>query len=197
MSKSDVSLSLTGQIEALSYAISLIEQRIKVEAPYFRAVLERYANSLSAILVSVTREQPEQEKNEELTRVDRIQPSDRTSGSTASTNETKDATAPLSSKGPRDMDNHDTTAMTEMPRYRSHKEVWALKIKDIGYHGDSDNGTTGGRITPADEGYAPFEVDGEYMTKHKPHVGGYYVQYKGGYKSFSPADAFEEGYTRL
>lgn len=24
---------------------------------------------------------------------------------------------------------------TEMPKYKCHKEVWALKIKDIGYHG--------------------------------------------------------------
>jgi hypothetical protein len=33
--------------------------------------------------------------------------------------------------------------------------------------------------------------------KHSPEAGGYYVQYKDGYTSFSPAEAFEEGYTRL
>jgi hypothetical protein len=32
------------------------------------------------------------------------------------------------------------------------------------------------------------------MHKHKPQVGGYYVLYKDGYASFSPASAFEEGY---
>lgn len=86
---------------------------------------------------------------------------------------------------------------TEMPKYKCHKEVWALKIKDIGYHGDSENGTTGGRITPADEGFAPFEVSGEYMNKHKPEIGGYYVVYEDGYKSYSPAEPFESGYTQL
>lgn len=88
-------------------------------------------------------------------------------------------------------------ASAEMPRYRCHKEVWALKIAAIGYHGDSANGVTGARITPVDAGYAPFEVDGAYMQKHQPHVGGYYVVYKDGYKSFSPAQAFEEGYARI
>lgn len=37
----------------------------------------------------------------------------------------------------------------------------------------------------------------EYVAKHKPEVGGYYVVYEDGYKSFSPASAFESGYTRL
>jgi len=49
-------------------------------------------------------------------------------------------------------------------------------------------------ITPADEGFAPFRVDHEYMHKHKPQVGGYYVVYKDGYKSFWLAEAFEDGY---
>ena len=88
-------------------------------------------------------------------------------------------------------------ASAEMPRYRCHKEVWALKIADIGYHGDSVHGTTGARITPADNGHEPFEVSGEYMRKHNPHTGGYYVVYSDGYTSFSPATAFEEGYTRI
>ena len=30
-----------------------------------------------------------------------------------------------------------------------------------------------------------------------PRVGGYYVVYADGYKSFSPATAFEEGYTKI
>jgi len=40
-------------------------------------------------------------------------------------------------------------------------------------------------------------VDGQYLRQHRPEVGGYYVVYKDGYKSYSPAKAFEEGYTRL
>ena len=52
-------------------------------------------------------------------------------------------------------------------------------------------------ITPEDAGYAPFSVDAAYVRKHQPKVGGYYVAYKDGYKSFSPAEAFEEGYSRV
>ncbi len=52
-------------------------------------------------------------------------------------------------------------------------------------------------LTPAEEGYAAFKVDADFVSKHRPKVGGYYVVYKDGYKSFSPADAFEDGYTKL
>lgn len=37
----------------------------------------------------------------------------------------------------------------------------------------------------------------EYMQKHQPRAGGYFVVYKDGYESWSPAEAFEEGYTRV
>jgi hypothetical protein len=129
----------------------------------------------------------------------------------------------------------------ELPRYRCHKEVWALKIKSVdlifwracgyrvgltmcGYAPDAcvHEGSalpeppwgrhkyeptqdpsygafaTGEKIiTPEDERYAPFKVSKEYVEKHNPQAGGYYVVYKDGYKSFSPAEAFEEGYTKL
>lgn len=91
---------------------------------------------------------------------------------------------------------------TPMPKYRSHKEVWALEIKEI--HLDSvraqeANEETDGSamITPAEPGYAPFRVDHEYMRKHKPEVGGYYVVYADGYKSYSPSKAFIEGYNLI
>lgn len=90
----------------------------------------------------------------------------------------------------------------EMPKYRSHKEVHALKIKAISF--DVDLAKAEGRetdgsamITPEEDGYAPFKVDCDYLRKHQPKVGGYYVVYKDGYKSWSPAQAFEEGYTRI
>lgn len=88
-------------------------------------------------------------------------------------------------------------ALREMPKYKSHKEVWALKIEDISLGHFHDEGTEYAMITPTDEEYAPFAVTKEYIEKHKPEVGGYYVVYKDGYKSFSPAEAFEEGYTRI
>ncbi len=93
-------------------------------------------------------------------------------------------------------------ASAEMPRYRCHKEVWALKISAITF--DASKAAMEGRetdgsatIVPAEDGYGPFKVDSGYLRKHNPQPGGYYVVYKDGYKSFSPADAFEDWYTRV
>jgi hypothetical protein len=87
----------------------------------------------------------------------------------------------------------------EMPRYLCHKKVWALKIAGIKRDGEGESRETDGSatITPAENGYAPFKVDHAYMHKHKPEVGGYYIVYDDGYKSFSPAKAFEEGYSLI
>lgn len=82
----------------------------------------------------------------------------------------------------------------EMPRYKCHKEVWALKIQGI-ERVPFGNAGVRHTLVPADTRYAPFEVDLEYIEKHHPRVGGYYVVYKDGYKSFSPAEAFEDGYS--
>lgn len=94
----------------------------------------------------------------------------------------------------------------EMPRYRSHKIVHALKIKsivscvrvgDFDFPGDHIPNPTGALIYPEEAGYGPVSVDLAYMEKHKPQIGGYYVVYPDGYKSWSPAQAFESGYTRV
>ncbi len=86
-----------------------------------------------------------------------------------------------------------------MPVYQCHKKVAALKISKIVRDGEGENRETDGSamITPVDFRYAPLKVDAQYMSKHKPEVGGYYVVYDDGYKSYSPAKAFEEGYTLL
>lgn len=95
------------------------------------------------------------------------------------------------------------SCLKEMPRYRCHKEVWALKIAQIDHKknpdetGETQSASYGAVITPADQGYGAFEVPAEFMTKHKPEVGGYYVVYEGGYTSFSPAKAFEDGYRAI
>lgn len=89
----------------------------------------------------------------------------------------------------------DSGVVREMPRYKCHKEVWALKIKSIS---DPNAVTDGSRVLAfGDEGYAPFCVTGDFMRRHRPEVGGYYVRYKDGYESYSPAQAFEEGYARI
>ncbi|MHA1470576.1 MAG: DUF2829 domain-containing protein [Candidatus Asgardarchaeia archaeon] len=44
-------------------------------------------------------------------------------------------------------------------------------------------------------GFLPIIVFQDYLDKHKPVVGGYWVKHKDGHESFSPAEAFESGYT--
>lgn len=84
-----------------------------------------------------------------------------------------------------------TDPSREMPRYQCHKQVWAHKIAAI-LHDEF-----GAIISAGESGYTPFRVDTAYVEKHKPVVGGYYVVYDDGYKSFSPAKAFEGGYTKI
>ncbi len=85
------------------------------------------------------------------------------------------------------------TGSVEMPRYKCHKVVHALKIKHIVVKTGN-----GAEITPDDKGcFAVFSVSEEYMVKHNPQPGGYFVVYEDGYASFSPAKAFEAGYTRI
>ncbi len=88
-------------------------------------------------------------------------------------------------------------AFVEMPRYHSHKDVWALKIAAIGAPAP-DRDDDGSRLLHFEEpGYGARRVSAAYIRKHDPQPGGYFVVYKDGYESFSPAQAFEEGYTRV
>ncbi len=92
--------------------------------------------------------------------------------------------------------NAEGTAMVEMPRYRSHKTVWALRIKEVISRG-TDATTDENELVDIrfeDPRYAPMELV-SLRGKPTPQAGWYYVQYKDGYFSFSPAEAFEEGNT--
>ena len=84
--------------------------------------------------------------------------------------------------------------MMELPLYKSHKLVRALKIKAILRALDNDGVIF---IIPEDDRYAEFQVDSAYYDRHNPQAGGYYVVYEDGYKSWSPAEAFESGYTKV
>lgn len=79
------------------------------------------------------------------------------------------------------------------PRWKCHKEVQAFKIGEIrlGVYGHSAT------LIPMDDKIEPVTVSTEYMTKHTPKIGGYYVLYEDGYESFSPAAAFESGYALI
>lgn len=83
-----------------------------------------------------------------------------------------------------------------MPEYMCHKRVWALKIKAVI---NAPPGCDAGVMAfeTEESGYAPVTLSAEYMAKHKPEPGGYYVVYADGYRSYSPAKAFEEGYTAV
>lgn len=78
-------------------------------------------------------------------------------------------------------------ASSPVPMYRCHKEVWALKIIGISLTG----------VLTVEAPFAPIQMEKEWLDKHSPEVGGYLVIYKDGYRSFSPAKAFEDGYTKI
>ncbi len=87
-----------------------------------------------------------------------------------------------------------------MPRYQCHKKVWALKIKKVTQEREqSGDGIINRAVLEfCEEGYAPITVDQEFIARCPMiHAGGYYVVYEDGYKSFSLAKAFEDGYTRF
>ena len=83
------------------------------------------------------------------------------------------------------------------PVYRSHKVVTAHKIAAVHTRLGMHRAVDYGEIHPAEEGYAPFRVSVAYMRKHRPEAGGYWVRYADGYESYSPAEPFEQGYTRI
>lgn len=88
----------------------------------------------------------------------------------------------------------------QLPTYKSHKTVWALKIAEIQQSPADELSTVDGgtwRLIPENPGYGPITVPQSYVVKHAPQPGGYYVVYADGYASFSPAKAFEEGYIAL
>lgn len=91
-----------------------------------------------------------------------------------------------------------TPFLKPLPRYRCHKEVSALKISA------AIPNPRGFELHFVDQSFVPFQVDAFWVAKHLPSdkgyghlVGGYAVWYDDGYLSWSPASAFEEGYTAI
>lgn len=105
------------------------------------------------------------------------------------------------------------------PSYKCHKEVQAFKIFSITAQA---LGTAAGDVVPpvmvniphgdgfqsvypsaqkteyvlTDEtGEYSVVVDEDFMVKHDVYTEGYFVRYGNGHQSFSPKEAFEEGYT--
>ena len=71
--------------------------------------------------------------------------------------------------------------MKSLPRYKSHKIVEAAKIATIGVGRDGNHrlfrSLADGAVTPG------IIVTAQYMEKHNPQKGGYYVRYPDGYES--------------
>lgn len=80
----------------------------------------------------------------------------------------------------------------QLPRWQCHKVVRAAKIT----HAEAMLSGALYRLTLDGVG-VPIEVDTKWMVERRAEAGGYLVVYEDGYMSFSPAKAFEEGYTRL
>lgn len=85
--------------------------------------------------------------------------------------------------------------MGELAQWKCHKIVKAGKITAVragsGFHGKT--------ITVEDVSGAPCEVEmpDTAFSRGDPVIGDYVVIYEDGYKSWSPAKAFEEGYARI
>lgn len=91
------------------------------------------------------------------------------------------------------------TTSAEMPLYKCHKQVRALKIEEVTLHDPEGSNPplefAGGFIFPENKSYPPIPITAEFWHKHKPQPDGYFIQYADGHTSYSPAKAFEEGYT--
>jgi hypothetical protein len=80
------------------------------------------------------------------------------------------------------------------PRYKCHKEVWALKIAALEIEADKS-----AKIAPKDDGYVSFRTAPGWAARfHGSEADlGYYVIYSDGYTSWSPSKPFEDGYTPI
>lgn len=86
-------------------------------------------------------------------------------------------------------------AAKPLPQYRSHKVVGALKIKMIEFLGVDCSHSH--QAVFEEDGFDPLPLTHDEVYTKKFAAGGYLVVYEDGYRSFSPAKAFEEGYTKI
>lgn len=91
----------------------------------------------------------------------------------------------------------------DLPEYQCHKRVKAVQIHSVvtdAERASIENRVSDGgvyllfRLAGEQKDYEITEDD-EYLKKHNPKPGGYYLVYEDGYRSFSPAGAFESGYS--
>lgn len=92
-----------------------------------------------------------------------------------------------------------TQAAVELPRYRCHKEVEALKIKQIEIREPQDPMHSDQEvwIIPADEDQEAFKVEWEFVNRFKPEAGMYWVKSAEGHEGALPAELFDKEFSRL
>jgi len=80
-----------------------------------------------------------------------------------------------------------------MKKWKSHKTVEAARIEEVQMHHPGPELPAEAVLVLADG--ERVTVSRQYLAKHQPEAGGYFVRYEDGYESFSPATSFERGYT--
>ncbi len=90
----------------------------------------------------------------------------------------------------------DTNTPVGMKKYKCHKVVEGMEIDRISPFRDKPGQYS---ILGKDENdtVISFDTEEKWMDRHKPEVGGYIVRYEDGYVSYSPTQAFEEGYSLI
>lgn len=77
----------------------------------------------------------------------------------------------------------------DLPKYKSHKVVSAARIQGIGLRQDDF-----GHVLDLGP-HGTVNVSDTWVSEKHALTGGYYVVYEDGYASFSPYEAFNQGYT--
>ena len=92
----------------------------------------------------------------------------------------------------RNVPTNDGVDTTQLQQFQCHKVVHAAEIAEIN-PGDASSQL----VLKALAGVLAVIVALVWMEKHEPEVGGYFVVYADGFTSYSPAEAFEAGYTPI
>jgi len=80
-----------------------------------------------------------------------------------------------------------------LPRYQCHREVRAVKIREV-RRNPLDATLT---LIPDDPRIDPFPVRSGFASLHNPKAGGYFMVYEDGNQDYSAPEAFEAAYTLL
>lgn len=82
------------------------------------------------------------------------------------------------------------------PKYKCHSIIRASKIKDIVIVGE-DYAPIFGSIEVVEPKGMTLRVDGVFLEKFRPQIGGYLVTAENGYLVYVPEKAFEKCYSRV